>query len=326
MSGKLQDRVVIVVGAGSVGPGWGNGKAAAVLYAREGAKVLAVDINPDAAAETAGIIAGEGGTAETFAADVSKADRVEAMVEACLDRFGRLDVLHNNVGIVSPMPTAEVSEAEWDRMHAVNLKSMFLTCRAALPVMERNEFRVDGDGRKIGRGAIVNVSSISGIRWLGVPYITYAVTKGGVLPLTRTIALEYAGRGIRANAILPGLMDTPMVVEPLKDAYGDGDIERMAEARNAQCPTGYMGDGWDVGQAAVFLASDDARYITGAELSGGLRRRRPGPCQHGIVGATRTEAYGATEGPSIRRPNGRRAAGYRRRRPGDLLLVQPLWP
>ena len=266
MSGKLQDRVVIVVGAGSIGPGWGNGKAAAVLYAREGAKVLAVDIDPDAAAETAGIIAGDGGTAETFAADVSKADRVEAMVEACLDRFGRLDVLHNNVGIVSPIPTAEVSEAEWDRMHAVNLKSMFLTCRAALPVMERNEFRVDGDGRKIGRGAIVNVSSISGIRWLGVPYITYAVTKGGVLPLTRTIALEYAGRGIRANAILPGLMDTPMVVEPLKDAYGDGDIERMAEARNAQCPTGYMGDGWDVGQAAVFLASDDARYITGAEL------------------------------------------------------------
>ena len=275
MSGKLQDRVVIVVGAGSVGPGWGNGKAAAVLYARAGAKVLAVDINPDAAAETAGIIAGEGGTAETFAADVSKADRVEAMVEACLDRFGRLDVLHNNVGIIAPTPTAEVSEAEWDRMHAVNLKSMFLTCRAALPVMERNDFRVDGDGRKIGRGAIVNVSSISGIRWLGVPYITYAVTKGGVLPLTRTIALEYAGRGIRANAILPGLMDTPMVVEPLKDAYGDGDIVRMAEARNAQCPTGYMGDGWDVGHAAVFLASDDARYITGAELvvDGGFSAR-----------------------------------------------------
>ena len=266
MSGKLQDRVAIVVGAGSVGPGWGNGKAASVLFAREGAKVLAVDVDADAAAETAGIIASDGGTAETFAADVSRAEEVQATVDACLDRFGRIDVLHNNVGIVAPRPTAEVDEAEWDRIHAVNLKSMFLTCRAVLPVMERNEFRIDAEGRRIGRGAIVNISSISGIRWLGVPYVTYAVTKGAVLPLTRSIALEYAARGIRANAILPGLMNTPMIVEPLKDAYGGGDVERMMEAREAQCPTGYMGDGWDVAHAALFLASDDARYVTGAEL------------------------------------------------------------
>ena len=266
MSGKLKDRVAIVVGAGSVGPGWGNGKATAVLFAREGAKVLAVDIDGDAAAETAGIIAADGGTAEIFAADVSRADRVRAMIDACLDRFGRIDVLHNNVGIVAPRPTAEVDEAEWDRVCAVNLKSMFLTCRAVLPVMDRNEFRVDADGRRIGRGAIVNISSISGIRWLGVPYVTYSVTKGAVLPLTRSIALEYAARGIRANAILPGLMNTPMIVEPLKEAYGGGDVGRMMEARDAQCPTGYMGDGWDVAHAALFLASDDARYVTGAEL------------------------------------------------------------
>ena len=275
MNGKLQDRVVIVVGAGSVGPGWGNGKAAAVLYARAGAKILAVDINPEAAAETAGIIAGEGGTVETFAADASKTDRVQAMVGTCLDRFGRIDVLHNNVGFVAPCPTVELSDAEWDRFHDVNLKSMFLTCRAALPAMERNEFRIDAEGRKVGRGVIVNVASIAGIRWLGVPYIAYSVTKGAILPLTRTIAVEYASRGIRANAILPGLMDTPMVVEPLRETYGGGDLEKMAEARNAQCPTGYMGDGWDVGHAAVFLASDDARYITGAELvvDGGFSAR-----------------------------------------------------
>ena len=275
MSGKLQDRVVMVSGAGSIGPGWGNGKAAAVLFAREGAKVLAVDIDPDAAAETAGLIAAEGGTAETFAADVSRADQVGAAVAACLDRFGRIDVLHNNVGIVARRPTVEVGDDEWDRVHAVNLKSMFLTCRAVLPVMERNDFRTDADGRKIGRGSIVNVASIAGIRWLGVPYIAYSTTKGAILPLTRTIALEYAGRGIRANAILPGLMDTPMVVEPLKEAYGGGDINRMAATRDAQCPTGYMGDGWDVGHAAVFLASDDARYITGAELTvdGGFSAR-----------------------------------------------------
>ena len=267
MSGKLQGRTVIAVGAGSAGPGWGNGKAAAVLFAREGAQVLAVDIDGDAAAETVAIVAAEGGTAEAFTADVSRSDRVEAMVAACLDRFGRIDVLHNNVGIVAPRPTAEVSEAEWDRVHAVNLKSMFLTCRAVLPVMERNELRVDADGRPLGRGAIVNVSSVSGIRWTGVPYITYSVTKGAVLPLTRSIALEYAGRGIRANAILPGLMNTPMIVEPLKDAYGGGDIGRMIEARNAQCPTGHMGDAWDVAHAALYLASDDARYVTGAELA-----------------------------------------------------------
>ena len=266
MSGKLQDRVAIVVGAGSVGPGWGNGKATAVLFAREGARVLAVDIDAGAADETAAIVAREGGTAETFTADVSRADEVRAMVDACLDRFGRIDVLHNNVGIVQPRPTAEVDEAEWDRVCAVNLKGMFLTCRAVLPAMERNEFRSDPDGRRIGRGAIVNVSSVSGIRWTGVPYITYSVTKGAVLPLTRSIALEYAARGIRANAILPGLMNTPMIVEPLKDAYGGGDVGRMIEARDAQCPTGYMGDGWDVARAALFLASDDARYVTGAEL------------------------------------------------------------
>ena len=266
MAGKLRDRVAIVVGAGSVGPGWGNGKAAAVLFAREGAKVLAVDIDADAAAETAAIVAEEGGTAETFTADVSRADEVQATVDACLDRFGRIDVLHNNVGIVQPRPTAEVDEAEWDRVSAVNLKGMFLACRAVLPAMERNEFRVDEDGRRIGRGAIVNISSVSGIRWTGVPYITYSVTKGAVLPLTRSIALEYAARGIRANAILPGLMNTPMIVEPLKDAYGGGDVGRMIEARDAQCPAGYMGDGWDVARAALFLASDDARYITGAEL------------------------------------------------------------
>lgn len=266
MAGKLQDKVVIVVGAGSVGPGWGNGKAAAALFAREGAQVMAVDINPDAAAETVAIIKKDGGVAHDFTADVSRSDQVQSMVDACVERFGRIDVLHNNVGIVAPKPAAEVTDEEWDRVNNINLKSMFLTCRAVLPVMEKNDFRHDASGRPLGRGAIVNVSSISGIRWTGVPYITYAVTKGAALPLTRSIALEYASRGIRANAILPGLMNTPMIVEPLKGAYGDGDVDRMVEARNEQSPTGFMGDGWDVAHAAVYLASDDARYVTGAEL------------------------------------------------------------
>ncbi len=188
------------------------------------------------------------------------------MVKACTAAFGRIDILHNNVGIVVAKPTVEVTEEEWDKVNAVNLKGLFLTCKHALPVMEKNEFRLDATGRKIGRGVIVNVSSIAGIRWSGVPYITYSTTKGAVIPFTRSIALEYAQRGIRANAILPGLMNTPMIVEPLKDAYAGGDIDKMIETRDAQCPTGYMGDAWDVAHTALFLASDDSRYVTGTEI------------------------------------------------------------
>ncbi|MEQ8701685.1 MAG: SDR family NAD(P)-dependent oxidoreductase, partial [Bauldia litoralis] len=220
MAGRLDGRVALVVGAGSSGPGWGNGKAAAVLYALEGAKVFAVDVNKAAADVTAAIIRGENLPCQTYACDVSRADQVEAMVKACVAQYGRIDILHNNVGIVSAKPTVEVTEEEWDRVNAINLKGLFLTCKQVLPVMESNEFRLDATGRKIGRGAIVNVSSIAGIRWSGVPYITYATTKGAVIPFTRSIALEYARRGIRANAILPGLLNTPMIVEPLKDSYG----------------------------------------------------------------------------------------------------------
>ncbi len=264
MGDRLKGKTAIVTGAGSVGPGWGNGKAAAVLFAREGAAVFAVDIDPDAAAETKAIIEGEGGACEAHRADVSDAGEVEALVGRCLDRFGRIDVLHNNVGIVELGGPVELSEEAWDRVAAVNLKSMFLTCKHVLPVMERQ-----------GGGAIVNISSVSGIRWSGVSYISYSTTKGAVLPFTRSVALEYAGRNIRANSVLPGLMNTPMIVEPLADAYGEGDVGRMIEARDAQCPMGHMGDAWDVAHAALFLASDEAKYITGAELvvDGGLSCR-----------------------------------------------------
>ncbi len=264
MGDRLKGKTAIVTGAGSVGPGWGNGKAAAVLFAREGAAVFAVDIDPDAAAETKAIIEGEGGVCEAHRGDVSDAGEVEALVGRCLDRFGRIDVLHNNVGIVELGGPVELSEEAWDRVAAVNLKSMFLTCKHVLPVMERQ-----------GGGAIVNISSVSGIRWSGVSYISYSTTKGAVLPFTRSVALEYAGRNIRANSVLPGLMNTPMIVEPLADAYGEGDVGRMIEARDAQCPMGHMGDAWDVAHAALFLASDEAKYITGAELvvDGGLSCR-----------------------------------------------------
>ncbi len=255
MAERLKDKVAIVTGAGSVGPGWGNGKAASVLFAREGAKVFCVDLNLAAAEETAGIIAGEGGTAAAHKADVAVADQVEALVAACMERYGRVDVLHNNVGIAEVGGPVEISEATWDRVMDVNLKSMFLTCKQVLAIMERQ-----------GGGAIVNISSIAGIRWTGVPYITYYASKAAVLQFTRAIAIQYAAKGIRANSILPGLMDTPMIVEPLKDVYAQGDVEKMKRIRDAQCPMGHMGDAWDVAYAALFLASDEAKYVTATEL------------------------------------------------------------
>jgi NAD(P)-dependent dehydrogenase (short-subunit alcohol dehydrogenase family) len=269
MAGRLEGRIAIVTGAGSSGPGWGNGKAAAVLFAREGAKVLASDINEDAARETQAIIRGEGGVCEIAGGDVAKAADVAAMVARCRGAFGgRIDILHNNVGIAVTGGAAALEEAEWRRVMDVNLTSMFLTCRHVLPVMAAQEPNAAGL-----RGAIVNISSLAGIRWAGVPYIVYSTSKGAILPFTRSVALEFASQGIRANAILPGLMDTPMVRgDALVQAYAKGNFEEMARIRNAQCPTGKMGDAWDVAYAALFLASDEAKYITGAELvvDGGL--------------------------------------------------------
>ena len=188
------------------------------------------------------------------------------MVERTRDVFGgRIDVLHNNVGIAVIGDAVTLAEEEWDRVQAVNVKSMFLTCKYVLPTMVEQ-----------GAGAIVNVSSIAGIRSLpGGNYLSYYTTKGAVLPFTRTIAVQYARQGIRANAVLPGLMDTPMV-EVLSQGYANaltqGDQEAVRRYRDEIVPMGRMGDAWDVARAALFLASDDAKYITGAELvvDGGL--------------------------------------------------------
>jgi NAD(P)-dependent dehydrogenase (short-subunit alcohol dehydrogenase family) len=260
MGERVKDRVVIVTGAGSAGPGWGNGKAAAVLYAREGARVLAVDFRSEAAEETQAIIAAEGGACAVFAGDVAQSDDVEAMVGACVAAYGRVDILHNNVGIVEVGGPVEASEESWDRVMRVNIKSMFLTCKHVLPLMVK-QFEADGRG-----GAIVNIGSLAGIRWIGVPHISYAASKAAVSQFSKTVAMQYATKGIRCNTILPGLMNTPFVVEPLKDAYGPGGLETMIARRNAQCPAGTMGDAWDVAYAALFLASDEAKYITGVDL------------------------------------------------------------
>jgi NAD(P)-dependent dehydrogenase (short-subunit alcohol dehydrogenase family) len=255
MSDRLKNKVAIVTGAGSGGPGWGNGKATAVLFAREGAKVFASDINLAAVEETKSIIDREGGICSIMKVDVSKTEEVKAMVDQCLKTYGRVDILHNNVGIVTVGGPVEISEETWDRVMAVNLKSMFLTCKYVLPHMEKQ-----------GGGVITNISSIAGIRYTGVPYVTYSTTKAGILGFTQSVALQYATKNIRANSILPGLMNTPMIVEPLKGVYGGGDVQRMIEVRNQQCPTKKMGEAWDVAHAALFLASDEAKYITGAQM------------------------------------------------------------
>lgn len=266
MGDRLKNKVAIVTGAGAVGPGWGNGKATAVLFAREGAKVLAVDVNLAAAGETKAIIDQEGGICEIMKVDVTKPEEIEEMVNLCTGKFGRIDILHNNVGIVVVGGLTETSIETWDRVMNINLKSMFLACRAVIPHMEKQ-----------GGGVITNISSIAAIRYIGIPYITYYASKAGILGLTQGIALQYAEKNIRANTILPGLMDTPLIREPLKNFYAGGDVEKMIDIRNKKCPTGKMGDAWDVARAALFLASDEAKYITGAQLvvDGGYTCRTP---------------------------------------------------
>lgn len=259
---RFRDRVALVTGAGSIGPGWGNGKATAALLAREGAKVFAVDTNPAAAEETRDLIEGEGGTCRAHVADVTDGTAVDAMVEACLEAFGRVDVLVNNVGIARTGGIASTSEADWDLVTDVNLKSIYLVCRRVVPVMEKE-----------GRGAIVNIASVAAHRWTGINYASYYATKGAVVSLSRAIALEFAVRGIRCNSVSPGLMNTPMVHHGLTAVYGtEGDVENLIKVRDAQCPMGHMGDAFDTAKAVVFLASDDAKYITAHDLvvDGGL--------------------------------------------------------
>jgi len=254
MGDRVKGKVAIVTGAGSSGPGMGNGKASAILYAREGARVMVVDYNLEAAEETKRIINEEGGDCITFKADVTRSSDCKSIVEKCLQAFGRIDILHNNVGIVEVGGPVEISEENWEKLLNVNLKSMFLMCKYALPYMEKQ-----------GSGSIVNISSISAIRHIGYPSVSYSASKGGVNAFTRNIALQYASKGVRANAILPGFMNTPMVVKSLTDTYG-GDVDEMIKKRDAMCPMGKMGDAWDVAYAALFLASDEAKYITGITL------------------------------------------------------------
>ncbi|WP_407527011.1 SDR family NAD(P)-dependent oxidoreductase [Methylobacterium oryzisoli] len=259
---RLQDKVALVFGAGSVGPGWGNGKATAVTFARHGAHVVCIDINREAAAETAAIIAGEGGRAEAASCDVTDSSAVKAVVDEAAGRHGRIDVLHNNVGYAQMGGPVDLDEAAWHRALDLNVTGCFLTCKHVLPHMLARR-----------AGAIVNVSSIAAVRYTGYPYAAYYAAKAAVNNFTMGLALQHARDGIRANALMPGMMNTPLIFQQISGQYADA--EAMVKARDEACPMGRMGTAWDVANAALFLASDEAAYITGVSLpvDGGLSCR-----------------------------------------------------
>jgi len=256
---RLKDKVAIVVGGGQTpGDSIGNGRATAILFAREGAKVLVVDRDEASAQETADMIRAEGGESFAAQADATREDDCRRFVDTCVSTFGRLDVLHNNVGIGTGDSSIELlSEEVWDRIYNVNAKTVFFACKFAIPVMRAQQ-----------SGVILNVSSIASIcaTPMSAHLTTYKSSKAAVNALTQGLAIANAGYGIRVNAILPGLMNTPMAIESLaKRLQVDrGDIAR---ARDAMVPLGAkMGTAWDVAYAALFLASDEARFITGVLL------------------------------------------------------------
>jgi len=264
MTGRLQDRIAIVTGAGSVGPGWGNGRATAVRFAEEGAKIFAVDHNPDSVKETVDKVKGVGGQITVHQCDVTDNASVAAMAKACLDRYGRIDILMNNVGGSAAGGPVEMAEEVWEAQIDFNLTSVFLACKHVLPVMEKQ-----------GKGAIVNVASTSGIRFTGAFQVGYAATKAAVIQLSRVVAVQYAAKGIRVNTIVPGQLHTPMVEARLARQRAGGDVEALLAQRLKRIPIGFAGDGRDTANAALFLASDEARFITGTEIivDGGMSVR-----------------------------------------------------
>jgi NAD(P)-dependent dehydrogenase (short-subunit alcohol dehydrogenase family) len=264
MVGRLQDKVAIVTGAGCVGPGWGNGRAAAVIFAQEGARVFAVDLKAEAMEETVALARATGRDIQTHICDVTNNEQVTSMVQACVATFGKVDVLVNNVGGSAPGGPVALSEEAWDRQMTFNVKSVFLACKHVIPEME-----------KAGGGSIVNIASTSGIRWTGSAQVGYAASKAGIIQFSRVVAVEYAPKRIRMNTIVPGQMHTPMVEARLAHQRTGGDVDALLKTRQARIPLGFMGDGRDTAYAALFLASDEARFITGTEIvvDGGMTAR-----------------------------------------------------
>jgi len=253
---RLKDKVAIVTGAAS---GFGEGMAR--RFAEEGARVVVADLNAKGAERVAEEI---GANAIAVATDVSQRSEVDEMVYAAKNAFGRIDVMVNNVGGSAAGGPVELSEEAWDGQMNYNLKSVFLACKHVLPIMERQ-----------GGGAIVNLASTSGLRWTGSPQVGYAASKAGVMQLSRVVAVQYANKGIRVNTVVPGQLHTPMVEARLAKQRTGGDVEKLLKTRVERIPAGFMGDGRDTAHAALFLASDEARFVTGTEIivDGGMVAR-----------------------------------------------------
>lgn len=272
---NLEGKVAFVAGAGSVAPGWGNGRATAVLLARQGAAVFGTDFNPAALDATGDIMREEGH--ENWAgqqADMTSSDDVKNAVDACVSRFGRIDILVNNIGGSSPGNPVTLSEEDWDKQLDRNLKTAFLGCKHVLPVMEK-QFETEGRG-----GAIINISSIASMSFQvgGRVHVGYAAAKGGLEAFTRATAMAYVDKGIRLNSIAVGMMDTPLVTSRLA-AQLDVDAAQLEAQRARLVPMGRMGTAWDVAHAVLFLASDEAGYITATKIvvDGGITASRLSP-------------------------------------------------
>ncbi len=252
--GRLDGKIAVIVGAGQTpGETIGNGRATSIRFAMEGAQVLLVDRNLVSAEETLGMVEERGGAGSSLEADVTIESQCEAITETCVDRYGRIDILHNNVGIgTNDRGPTKITEATWDHIFDTNLKSIMFTCKHALPVM-----------REQRSGSIINISSIAAICEMGL--VSYKASKAALNAYTHTLATGGAQFGIRANVIMPGLMDTPMAIEGYVAA--GHDRAALIERRNASVPLGQqMGTAWDVANAALFLASDEAKFITGVCL------------------------------------------------------------
>lgn len=264
MSLRFENKIAIVTGAGCVGAGWGNGRAIAVRLAQEGARVLAVDRDRARLDETLELAGDVRASITPWVCDVTNSESVAAMAAACLDAYGTIDVLVNNVGGSAAGGPVELAEEAWDLQIDTNLKSVFLACKHVLPTMLAK-----------GAGSIVNISSTSGLRWTGSAQVAYAATKAGVIQMSRVIAVQHAAKGVRVNSVVPGQLHTPMVETRLAKQRAGGDVDALLAQRQKRIPLGFMGDGRDTASAVLFLASDEARFITGTELivDGGMTAR-----------------------------------------------------
>ena len=264
MAGRLEGKIAFITGAGSVGPGWGNGRATAVRFAQEGARVFATDIDLARLDETINLAGEFKRNIKTGVLDVTKSSAIEESIQACIREFGTLDILVNIVGGSAKGGPLEMTEEAWDAQVDFNLKSVFLTCKYALPEMIKKE-----------SGAIVNLASTSGIRWTGSAQIAYASTKAAVIQFSKVLAIQYAKQNIRVNTVVPGQLHTPMVETRLAKQRVGGDVELLLKQRQSRIPLPFMGDGRDTANAALFLASDEARFITGTEIivDGGMSAR-----------------------------------------------------